>query len=178
MIAVAVRYVDGCGSVPAAIVNALNSKTITDSSSVVPSPTRWLVLYSYWQSMSTKSTNPKTSTSSNTPAAGSEHENSGGTPHNRYAEGNLATTWRRVIQSAILVASRAEKAVDPATQKELRDRTKEFVLVRKEFGKTVTSVSDRLEGKEAEMQCREHYLRTQPTLRKKRKLNQEVITLD
>lgn len=117
---------------------------------------------------------------------GNGRASTGSGENTKYAEGNLGSAWRKVMQGAIVVTNQAKKTVASAgntqtsatMQKDLHDKTKELLIFRKEFGKTITSISDRLEGKAAEMDCLNHYVNTHPLLGKKRKRQPEIITLD
>ena len=94
-------------------------------------------------------------------------------------EDRLVRTWRSLGTSVVLATSKAEKAVrerdNKAVLKEMDDAVVGFFKTRLEWGRLVSYLEAKLEGKAKEMETLQHYVRSQPTIgiRRKRKRNEQ-----
>lgn len=101
-----------------------------------------------------------------------------------HSEDLLLRTWRSIAHSVSLVTSKAEKvatATDTereAAMKELSEATIGFLRYHVDWGRTITHMEAKLEGKAAELEWMQHYLRTQPSMGRKRKRTEEVQKVD
>jgi hypothetical protein len=97
-------------------------------------------------------------------------------------EDRLSRTWRSVASSVVVVSQKEEKAVaDPnkATLKELDECVVGFLRTRVDWGRLVSYLEAKLEGKAKEMEILQQYVRSQPKLAvRKRKREEDVKAPD
>lgn len=104
----------------------------------------------------------------NTAASHSQHED------------RLARTWRHLISSVFNATAKAEQiatSTDVASVKEIDEAVVAFLRARLEWGRNISFLEAKLEGKAKEMEVLQHFVRTQPCLgtrkRKRRPSSQE-----
>jgi hypothetical protein len=93
-------------------------------------------------------------------------------------EDRLSRTWRSVASSVVVVSQKEEKAVaDPnkVTLKELDECVVGFLRTRVDWGRLVSYLEAKLEGKAKEMEILQNYVRSQPKLGRKRKQREEDV---
>ena len=90
----------------------------------------------------------------------------------------LLRTWRSIAHSVAIVTGKAEKlaSVDLSSSvttdhvhKELNEATMGFLRSHVEWGRSISYLEAKLEGRAAEMEGLQHYVRTHPCLKRKRK---------
>ena len=96
-------------------------------------------------------------------------------------EDRLSRTWRHLISSVFHATSKAEQlanAADVASIKEIDDAVVAFLRARLEWGRNLSFLEAKLEGKAKEMEVLQHYSRTQPCLgfrkRKREKMERKL----
>ena len=101
-----------------------------------------------------------------------------GAQHGHHHEDLLGRTWRAIAHSLVSVTSKAEKVAADSNnrdlQNELNDATKTFLYNRIEWGKTISYLEAELEGKAAETESLQHFVRTHPSMGKSRKRKREA----
>lgn len=101
-----------------------------------------------------------------------------------HSEDLLLRTWRSIAHSMALVTGKAEKvaaAADTdreAAMKELNEATIAFLRNHVDWGRSISYMEAKLEGKAAEMEAMQHYLRTHPSMGRKRKRIEESVKVD
>lgn len=85
----------------------------------------------------------------------------------------LLRTWRSIAHSAANVTNKAEKAVTDLTNrelhKELNEATIGFLRIYMEWRRSVSYLQAKLEGRAAELEAIEYFVRSTPSLGRKRK---------
>lgn len=109
---------------------------------------------------------------------------SGGTPTSRsssstsnrhlHHEDFLPRHWRSIGHSVTAIIAKAEKVAsadskDPDAAKELNEATLGILRNHLEWGRTISYLVAKLEGKAAEMESLQHYVRSHPSMGRKRK---------
>jgi hypothetical protein len=99
----------------------------------------------------------------------------------------LLRSWRSTAHGVALVTGKAERVVavastpdsNPATNdaamKDLNDATIGFLRNHVEWGRSISYIEAKLEGKAAEMEALQHYLRSHPSMGRKRKRTDAVV---
>jgi hypothetical protein len=115
---------------------------------------------------------------------GGQKSGSSGKNRSVHHEDLLIRSWRSTAHGVALVTAKAERIVtvaaaslstdnNPSLQesamKDLNDATIGFLRNHFEWGRTISYLEAKLEGKAAEMEAMQHYLRSQPSLGRKRK---------
>jgi hypothetical protein len=107
-----------------------------------------------------------------------------GSPRPVHSEDLLLRTWRSIAHSIGQVTGKAEKvatAVETereAAMKELNEATIGFLRHHVDWGRSITYIEAKLEGKAEELESMQHYLRTQPSMGRKRKRTEENQRVD
>ena len=83
----------------------------------------------------------------------------------------MATSLVKATQKADKAAAAANTEVDRETD----EYVKEFLKARYKWGRTLTAAEAELEGQALELHALQHYVRTLPTARKKRRLDQDDV---
>ncbi|GAX16089.1 hypothetical protein FisN_20Hu234 [Fistulifera solaris] len=92
-----------------------------------------------------------------------------------HPEDRLSKTWRHLISSVFHATSKAEQTTaDVASIKEIDDAVVAFLRARLEWGRNISFLEAKFEGKAKEMEVLQHYSRTQPCLGL-RKRKREVV---
>jgi hypothetical protein len=92
-----------------------------------------------------------------------------------HSEDRLSRTWRHLISSVFHATSKAEQTTaEVASIKEIDDAVVAFLRARLEWGRNISFLEAKLEGKAKEMEVLQHYSRTQPCLGL-RKRKREVV---
>jgi hypothetical protein len=90
----------------------------------------------------------------------------------------LLRTWRSIAHSAANVTNKAEKAVTDTTNrellKELNEATIGFLRIHMEWGRSISYLEAKLEGKAAEMEALQYAVRCTPSLGRKRKRSEST----
>lgn len=106
----------------------------------------------------------------------------------QHHEDRLFRAWRSVAHSVVVVTSKAEKAApvaaardaDPAVKKaclrEVDEAVVGFLRNRIEWGRLISALEAKLEGKAVEMENLQQYVRCQPGLGRKRKRGSIIET--
>ena len=93
----------------------------------------------------------------------------------------LLRSWRSTAHGVALVTSKAERVIavasapesnpsaNDAAMKDLNDATIGFLRNHVEWGRSISYIEAKLEGKAAEMEALQHYLRLHPSMGRKRK---------
>jgi hypothetical protein len=93
----------------------------------------------------------------------------------------LLRSWRSTAHGVALVTAKAERVVavasapdsnpstNDAAMKDLNDATIGFLRNHVEWGRSISYIEAKLEGKAAEMEALQHYLRAHPSVGRKRK---------
>jgi hypothetical protein len=92
-------------------------------------------------------------------------------------EDRLARTWRSLASAVVVVSQKEEKAVAEPTKnslKELDECVVGFLRTRVEWGRLISYLEAKLEGKAKEMEILQQYVRSQPSLGRKRKREKDV----
>jgi hypothetical protein len=99
-----------------------------------------------------------------------------------HSEDLLLRTWRSIAHSVALVTGKAEKVATAATDvdreaamKELKEASIGFLRNYVDWGRSILYIEAKLDGKAAEMESMQHYLRTHPSLGRKRKRVEESV---
>jgi len=114
-----------------------------------------------------------------TPAAASPSSapfSSSSTAQTFHHEDRLEKTWRTLSNCFVGAKLKAEKAAAEPTKvayKELDDYVVSFLRSRLEWGRLVSYLEAKLEGKEKEMATLQHFVRSQPTLGSRKRKRQE-----
>lgn len=123
------------------------------------------------------STQPAGPSSTSTATASSRKAGSRSSHH----EDVLLRSWRSTAHGVALVTSKAERVVavasapdcntssNDAAMKDLNDATIGFLRNHVEWGRSISYIEAKLEGKAAEMEAMQHYLRSHPSMGRKRK---------
>lgn len=96
-----------------------------------------------------------------------------------HSEDLLLRTWRSIAHSVAQVTGKAEKVATvaetdrEAAMKELNEATIGFLRHHVDWGRSITYMEAKLEGKAAELESMQHYLRTHPSMGRKRKRVEE-----
>lgn len=94
-------------------------------------------------------------------------------------EDRLSRTWRHLISTVFNATSKAEQlasGADAASIREIDDAVVAFLRARLEWGRNISFLEAKLEGKAKEMEVLQHYSRTQPCLgfrKRKRGANED-----
>jgi hypothetical protein len=99
---------------------------------------------------------------------GDNHQHRSSERQHHHAEDRLHRTWKNVSSSVIIATNKAEVAgaeTSKQTLKELDDATLSFLRNRAEWLRTISYLETKLEGKEAEMENFQQYVRCQPGFR-------------
>jgi hypothetical protein len=108
---------------------------------------------------------PSSSSDSNKPAE---------SPQTYYTdEERLSKSWRNLASSIVGAFQRAEKAGAETTKetlKELDESVLVLIRTRMEFHRLLSRVEAKLQGKQQEMEALENYVRAQPRLGKRKRL--------
>lgn len=99
----------------------------------------------------------------------------------------LLRSWRSTAHGVALVTAKAERVVAVAStpdsnsasndmaMKDLNDATIGFLRNHVEWGRSISYIEAKLEGKAAEMEALQHYLRSHPSMGRKRKRNDVAV---
>jgi Fic family protein len=115
---------------------------------------------------------PPTSDSNKTPAESSASASSSQQPHYTHEE-RLSKSWRNLASSIVGAFQKAEKASAETTKetlKELDESVLVLIRTRMEYHRLLSHVEAKLQGKQQEMESLENYVRTQPRLGKRKRL--------
>ena len=91
-------------------------------------------------------------------------------------EERLSKSWRNLASSIVGAFQRAEKASAETTKetlKELDESVLVLIRTRMEFHRLLSHVEAKLQGKQQEMEALENYVRTQPRLGKRKRLEDQ-----
>ena len=117
-------------------------------------------------------------------SAGSRKGSSGSRPVHH--EDLLLRSWRSTAHGVALVTAKAERVVavasspdsnpstNDAAMKDLNDATIGFLRNHVEWGRSISYIEAKLEGKAAEMEALQHYLRSHPSMSRKRKRTEHL----
>jgi len=95
----------------------------------------------------------------------------------QYPEDRLARTWRSLASSVVVAGQKAERCAadkNNRTLKELDDVVVGFLRTRVEWGRLISYLEAKLEGKAQEMETLQQYVKTQPSLGRKRKREEDA----
>jgi hypothetical protein len=84
----------------------------------------------------------------------------------------LLRTWRSIAHSIALVTNKAEKVVAESNRdavKELNEATMGFLRHYVEWGRLISYLEAKLEGKAAELEFMQHFVQSHPSMGRKRK---------
>ena len=132
--------------------------------------------------MSTSSTGPPPSAPNTqkppAPPSASESNKPAETASQPYYthEERLSKSWRNLASSIVGAFQRAEKASAETTKetlKELDESVLVLIRTRMEFHRLLSHVEAKLQGKQQEMEALENYVRTQPRLGKRKRLEDQ-----
>jgi hypothetical protein len=119
--------------------------------------------------------------SSNTSQSASGGRKSSSNSRHVHHEDLLLRSWRSTAHGVALVTGKAERVVAVATSpdstpaaqdaamKDLNDATIGFLRNHVEWGRSISYIEAKLEGKAAEMEALHHYLRSHPSMGRNRK---------
>ena len=117
---------------------------------------------------------------SNTTTTAGIGSRKGVSKHNHH-EDLLLRSWRSTAHGVALVTAKAERVVavasapeskastNDAAMKDLNDATIGFLRNHVEWGRSISYIEAKLEGQAAEMEALQHYLRSHPSMGRKRK---------
>jgi hypothetical protein len=122
-------------------------------------------------------TPPISSSATTTATTTARSSSSGRHLHN---EDLLLRTWRSIAHSVAIVINKAEKvSVDPSNRdliKELNEATVGFLRNHMDWGRSISYLEAKLEGKAAEKEALQHYARSHPCMRRKRQRRESTIS--
>jgi len=97
-----------------------------------------------------------------------------------HQDDRLSRLWRTMVTSVLVATSKAEKAAkeaNKATLKEVDEAVIAFLRNRVDWGRLISYLEAKLEGKAKEMEILQHYVRSQPSMGI-RKRKRETDTVD
>lgn len=119
-------------------------------------------------------------------SSGNSGSRKGSTSRPVHHEDLLLRSWRSTAHGVALVTAKAERVVvvasspdsnpstNEAAMKDLNDATIGFLRNQVEWGRSISYIEAKLEGKAAEMDALQHYLRSHPSMGRKRKWAEAV----
>jgi len=84
-----------------------------------------------------------------------------------HQDDRLSRLWRTMVTSVLVATSKAEKAAkeaNKATLKEVDEAVIAFLRNRVDWGRLISYLEAKLEGKAKEMEILQHYVRSQPSM--------------
>jgi len=109
-----------------------------------------------------------------TPGTPSSTSTSSRRAQRHHHEDLLVRTWRSIAHSVVQVSNKAEKVAaqetaDRETVKELNEATVRLLGSRLEWSRSISHLEAELEGKAAEMEALQQYVRCQPKIGKRKR---------
>ena len=99
-----------------------------------------------------------------------------------HSEDLLARTWRSVVLAVVQISNKTQKVASDGSResvRELSEATIQLLRQRHEWSRSIAYLEAKLQGKAAEMEALQHYVRCQPKIGgRKRKREEEETNVD